>query len=265
MKIVRMFGAYLLFYSSLLAFICCLYCCGPLDTHEESAFVDSSNSVIRSAIKIPGKTSGKLSTSQIPDPPVECSTRALKEAYQFGYSLGWRRASKIARRYSCDQIEQFSNRLSSNVYINDTKYGVSGSKNRANRMKRQCRLAGSIEGVYAILDYAFEYCGTQCIQQGDITGKVSAETYCDITIKTGGIIEIEEWVRGSINYCGANFELACDSTYRYTSTSYLGGSCEIYTEGDYFSQWDNYRLKFCDYSRSTRKKVARPRFVDDEN
>lgn len=231
---------------------------------------------VQDHIKIPKKLFEILETHEIPEPPLECSTEKLKIAYKWGYARGWRKAAKIARRYHCDQIEQFADRLADMVNISEEECNedkkdenhrwkfIPHGKDEKIKERRRCQIAGSLEGVLATLDYAFESCGIACGKRGEIVGKVSAETYCHIVIETGGIIDVESWARQSLNYCGLYFEMECDITYETTSFEFGNGTCTPYTEEKYFEQWDNYRLKSCDYSQNPSRRVSRPKIDEDD-
>lgn len=161
-----------------------------------------------------------------------------------GVTKGRRVAEKAWSKYSnCHLVDEFTDGLFDDLGEIELK------KADSYKIAKRCNYMGQIEGVFAVLSEVEGGCELTCLAGGQVVGNLAAKAYCDLLIATNGDVEVEEWVRGSINMCGLMFEFECDFTFIEETTSYENstGSCEPYTVGEHFDSWELWRAKSCDY------------------
>jgi hypothetical protein len=184
-----------------------------------------------------------------------CDTVKLKRFYRKGWQKGFEAVSRAWNRHrqgGCDRSDAFVDQISTRL---ESALGEPDSEANA-KLQRRCRKAGVIDGSFAALDVVQSLCDQTCFLDGDLTGKLSAEAYCEMAMGADGPLDVADWMRGPLNTCGLNYEIACDSSFIGESVSYPSGSgsCEAVTEGAYESSWDRSRLESCDY----RNRDAQP-------
>jgi hypothetical protein len=176
-----------------------------------------------------------------------CDTNKLKKFYRKGWKQGFQVVSKIwdRRAENCasidDFVDQVFTRLETAHRFND---------NEANeKAHRRCRKAGVLDGAYAALDDIQNLCDQVCFLDGDLVGRLSAATYCEMAIGADGPLDVASWIRGPIGTCGFSYEVACDGSFIGASLDYVNdaGACAPMTEGAYATPWDNTRDRSCDF------------------
>lgn len=132
--------------------------------------------------------------------------------------------------------------------------GLKAVRPSSNARAGICLYAGAIDGVFAGLDRVWSSCTSQCCQEGEIIGQMSGELYCDLSILLGGLGEPEQFIRGPVDSCGADFQLCCDAkfidtTRRYSARGADGktAQCLPYTRGDHQQVWSDTRALECAY------------------
>jgi hypothetical protein len=176
-----------------------------------------------------------------------CDTTKLKKFYRKGWQKGFEAVSKAwdRRHGNCDRTEAFVDRISAGL---EDALAAQDSE-ATQKAHRRCRKAGAVDGAFAALDVIQSFCDQTCFLDGDFTGKLAAESYCEMAIGADGPLDVVDWLRGPLNMCGLNYEIACDSSFVGTSVDYSSssGSCAPLTEGAYEAAWDASRLVSCDY------------------
>jgi len=185
-----------------------------------------------------------------PNIPDSCQgTLSLRNSYGTGVKLGEKLVQAAwAKINDCDQIEQFLTIVEDNVGRLTLPPNASAGV--------ACRYAGTTDGVFNILDALYGTCSDQCFLDGEFAGKLAAEVYCELSIALGGLGPDDEFLRGPVQVCGLNFEIACDTTFISESMSYAQPGppgqpplmCEPYTQGEYSPIWDLARNNQCAYS-----------------
>lgn len=177
-----------------------------------------------------------------------CDTTKLKRIYRRGWQHGFEAISKAwdRRHASCDRSDAFVDRVMTRL---ESALEQQDSEVSA-KLQRRCRKAGVVDGSFAALDVVQSLCAETCFLDGDLTGKLTADTYCEMALGADGPLDLAGWIRGPLNTCGLGYEVACDSSFIGESVSYTnaaGESCEAMTQGAYETSWDRSRLESCDY------------------
>ncbi len=185
--------------------------------------------------------------ADIPIPPA-CQTSSLtKNAYRAGVMQG---KVLVDRAWlsvaNCDRLETFTDIVVANV----ENYTLSGSS-----AYNICRYTGLHDGVYQELDIVWNTCNGECCDEGSVIGDLSAKLYCKLSILLDGLAAPDEFVRRPVFLCGFAFEMCCDADFFGTSVSYKGldlfgdlKACLPYTDGEYFTVWDETRILQCAYT-----------------
>jgi hypothetical protein len=116
--------------------------------------------------------------------------------------------------------------------------------------RRRCYYAGAIEGVFNVLDDIENECQQKCFAAGEVTGKLAAKSYCELMIDSGGNIDPVAWIREQVQFCGLNYETACDSAFQGVTDTYSNdqGSCRAFGAGSaYQEKWELSRTLLCAY------------------
>jgi hypothetical protein len=182
--------------------------------------------------------------AQTPTPiPATCAaTTAASNAYKTGLKLGERIVQTSWNRINdCDRVEYFLSIVEDNVSRLTLPPRSSNST--------ICRYTGTVDGVYGALDTLYGTCADQCFLDGEFAGELSGEVYCELSIALGGLAAADDFLRGPVQVCGFNFEIGCDSAFIDTTTSYTNtdGVCGPFTEGSFFTVWDQARNNQCAY------------------
>lgn len=186
--------------------------------------------------------------ADIPIPPACQATTSTKTAYKSGISQG---KALVDRAWlsvaNCDRLETFTDIVIKNVE-NYALPTVSSAYNI-------CRYTGVYDGVYQELDVTWNTCNGECCEEGSVIGDLSAKLYCKLSILLGGMVEPDEFVRRPVFLCGFAFEMCCDADFFGTSINYSGKdstgelqACQPYTDGEYFTVWDETRVLQCAYT-----------------
>lgn len=205
-------------------------------------------------VSMPGPSAAKKKKHKIKLPndaheyvlPSQCAEdKKPEKEFWKGVSKGRRLAEKLwkKKKADCDYVDPFTDSLMVELDKLELRKGSSP------KLPKQCKYTGELEGVFAVLTAVEVECADECLTDGDIVGVLAAKAYCDLVIGTDGDIDVEDWIRGAINFCGFHFETACDTTF-WTETSIYenaDGSCAPYTNGEYFETWELSRLQSCDY------------------
>jgi len=147
---------------------------------------------------------------------------------------------------NCDRLETFTDIVVANV----ESYTLTGSSDY-----NICRFTGLHDGVFQQLDNVWTSCSGTCCEEGSVIGDLSARMYCQLSILLGGLAEPDEFVRRPVFLCGFAFQMCCDGDFFGTSLTYRGldafgdlQECLPYTDGEYFSVWDDTRTLQCTYT-----------------
>jgi hypothetical protein len=174
-----------------------------------------------------------------------CSGAHATRAYQRGFRRGWKTVERSWERHvdDCDRTGAFVERVTERL----TSAQESCDGDDDSRYRR-CRVAGATAGSFAALDQIQASCDESCFLGGELVGDLAAKTYCELALD-GNPPDGETWVRGPLNECGLNYEVACDSSFVGTSIDFENdaGQCRPFTEGDFADGWDRTREKSCDY------------------
>ena len=176
-----------------------------------------------------------------------CDTVKLKRIYRRGWQRGFEAVSKAwdRRHGNCDRSDAFVNRVSTRL-----ENALAEQDSEASiKVQKRCRKAGVMDGSFAALDVVQSLCDQTCFLDGDFTGKLAAEGYCEMALADGPL-DLAGWSRGPLNTCGLNYEVACDSTFIGESLDYSnanGAPCQAATVGAYETSWNNSRDESCDY------------------
>lgn len=178
-----------------------------------------------------------------------CAGERATTAYQRGFRRGWKSVQRAWDRHGddCDETEAFVDRVTERIEHAQQRCDADDDSTY-----RRCRIAGATAGAFAALEQIQLACDDRCMLDGELVGQVAATTYCELAIG-GAPLEAEAWVRGPLNQCGLQYEVACDSSFIGTSIDYANpqGQCEPFTEGAFATVWDRTRLKACDYQNRT--------------
>jgi hypothetical protein len=71
------------------------------------------------------------------------------------------------------------------------------------KLRRRCRKSGIVHGACAALDIIQNTCSTVCWVDGELVGKVSAASYCEMAMTADGPLDVPEWLRGPLEYAGS--------------------------------------------------------------
>lgn len=106
-----------------------------------------------------------------------------------------------------------------------------------------CRYAGTIEGMLRRTDELYRQCGSECAQEGEVIGKVSAIAYCQTASSGGGFFDAKYLLQRPDDSCAAIFASSCGLTYDRVTRSYVNdafdnpetpdvneGKCILYTD-----------------------------------
>ncbi len=192
----------------------------------------------------PNGDSQDASDQQQSVPPALCSDAALEKAFRRGEAVGKLFVQVVWGAFGCcNKVDQFVDRFM-------TRIQEIAPEIDADRVRRRCRYAGVIEGIFAELEKIQQDCETKCFMDGKFIGIIEAKAYCDLVIDTGGDLDPEPWIRTPVATCGFEFETGCDTAFLGTTQTYANtdGACEPYTRDPYFEVWDRCRLRSCDYS-----------------
>jgi hypothetical protein len=178
-----------------------------------------------------------------------CDTVKLKKFYRKGWQRGFESISKEwdrRRSNSCDRSDAFVDGVTARL---EEALGQQDSE-ATNQQHKRCRQAGIVDGSFAALGAIQSFCDTTCFLDGDLTGKMAAEAYCEMALAADGPLDLSGWIRGPLDTCGLNYEVACDSSFVGESFEYrnaAGAQCESRTLPPYEESWDDSRLESCDY------------------
>jgi hypothetical protein len=182
-------------------------------------------------------------TTPAPTIPTACNGSVqARNAYNQGLRTGGTIVSSSWRRVNdCDRLEYFLGVVEDNVSRLTLPTNAS--------LATVCRYTGTVDGVYNGLDSLYGTCSDQCFLDGEFAGEMSAEVYCELSIALGGLAVADDFIRGPVQVCGFNFEVGCDAAFIATTASYANtdGTCEQFTEGEFFDVWDQARNNQCAY------------------
>jgi hypothetical protein len=176
---------------------------------------------------------------------LSCTSGSALAAYRDGWQAGRRRIQRAWRKTDdCDALDGFLDRASARleallVQRDSTELSTD----------RRCRVSGKFDGGLAALEDLQVRCDDACVMGGALVGEAAAVAYCELAIETGGVVEVDEWLRGPVNLCGLGHEVTCDGVFIGETTAYrsASGVCAPYTDGVYEEMWDRSRERSCDY------------------
>lgn len=183
----------------------------------------------------------------IPIPPACQASSFIQNAYKSGVAQGKYLVDRAWLSVAnCDRLETFTDIVIANVenyaLIGTSAYSI-------------CRYTGLHDGVYQELDIVWNTCNGECCEEGSVIGDLSAKLYCKLSILLDGLAAPDEFVRRPVFVCGFAFEMCCDGDFFGTSITYKGldlfgelKECLPYTDGEFFTVWDETRILQCAYT-----------------
>jgi hypothetical protein len=135
----------------------------------------------------------------------------------------------------CDRLEEFEGIVLDTIY----DYQLPPEANPY----VMCRYMGHIEGMLQAIDELYHECGVMCCDEGNFIAEISALAYCELSFLFGGLATADAFERLPVQYCGAVFQICCDSTFNTFTYTYVDdshddpatedvneGACKLYTD-----------------------------------
>jgi hypothetical protein len=159
-----------------------------------------------------------ISNPPPPRPPPECTgTTRNASAYSSGVSQGIYTVLQTWRSAAVAQDPRKCNTTLAPLVIDVIPGAIASAFQVENDLYTQCRAKGILDGTV----YELGLICPPCVLDGIDWGELSANVYCALSTKLGGLGSVPPWFMRADQpgICAANFQTICEDVYRFIATN----------------------------------------------